>query len=64
MVSPELCYPDVSKPGEWLLVIATGVSLVLLWLDVRDAPEGSGKGLGRLEDAAGDEWRLFGMDPP
>ncbi len=29
-----------NKPGEWLLVIATGVSLVLLWLDVRDTPEG------------------------
>jgi hypothetical protein len=27
------------RPGEWLLVIATGISLVLLWLDARDAPE-------------------------
>jgi hypothetical protein len=27
------------KPGEWLLLIATCVSLVLLWLDVRDDPE-------------------------
>jgi len=53
-----------NKPGEWLLVIATGVSLVLLWLDVRDAPDEAGKSSGRLEDAAGDEWRLFGMDPP
>ena len=26
-------------PGEWPLVVATGVSLVLLWLDVRDDPE-------------------------
>jgi len=53
-----------NKPGEWLLVIATGVSLVLLWLDVRDAPDEAGKSSGRLEDAAGEEWRLFGMDPP
>jgi len=29
-----------SKPGEWLLVVATAVSLVLLWLDLRDAPTG------------------------
>lgn len=28
-----------NKPGEWLLVVATGVSLVLLWLDVRDAAQ-------------------------
>jgi hypothetical protein len=28
-----------NTPGEWLLVVAVGVSLVLLWLDVRDAPE-------------------------
>lgn len=26
-------------PGEWLQVAAAGVGLVLLWLDVRDAPE-------------------------
>lgn len=29
-----------NRPGEWLLVAATGLSLVLLWRDVRDAPEG------------------------
>ncbi len=28
-----------NKPGEWLLVVATGLSLVLLWLDFRDDPE-------------------------
>ncbi len=27
------------KPGEWLLVIAAGVSFVLLWRDARDSPE-------------------------
>jgi hypothetical protein len=29
-----------NKPGEWLLVIATSVSIVLLWFDARDALEG------------------------
>jgi hypothetical protein len=28
-----------NKPGEWLLVIATGVSLVLLWRDLHAVPE-------------------------
>ena len=28
-----------NKPGEWLLVIAAGLSLIFLWLDVRDIPE-------------------------
>ena len=28
-----------NRPGEWLLVIAAGLSAVLLWLDVRDAPK-------------------------
>ena len=28
-----------NKPGEWLLVIAAGLSLVFLWLDFRDTPE-------------------------
>jgi hypothetical protein len=31
-----------NQPGEWMLVIATGVSLILLWLDVRDSPERRG----------------------
>jgi hypothetical protein len=29
-----------NKPGEWLLVIASCVSIVLLWLDARDAHKG------------------------
>jgi hypothetical protein len=33
-----------NKSGEWLLVIATGISLTLLWLDVRDSPEIFGTG--------------------
>jgi hypothetical protein len=28
-----------NKPGEWLLVLATGVSLVLLWRNLRALPE-------------------------
>ena len=28
-----------NKPGEWLLVVASAVSIVLLWLDLRDAPD-------------------------
>ena len=28
-----------NKPGEWLLVIATGIGLILLWRGVRDTPE-------------------------
>ncbi|MHB1559564.1 MAG: hypothetical protein ACYC61_19120 [Isosphaeraceae bacterium] len=28
-----------SRPGEWLLAIASGVSIVLLWLDIRDDPQ-------------------------
>lgn len=31
-----------NRSGEWLVVIATGASLVLLWRDVRDAPEEPG----------------------
>jgi hypothetical protein len=51
-----------NKPGEWLLVVTTGISLVFLWLDVRDAPEGSGKDAG--PDAAPQEWWLLDRDPP
>lgn len=28
-----------NRPGEWLLVIAAGVGIVLFWLDVRSSPE-------------------------
>lgn len=27
-----------NKPGEWLQVVAAGIGIVLLWLDVRDSP--------------------------
>jgi hypothetical protein len=51
-----------SKSGEWLLVIATGISLVLLWLDARDLPESPGRGGGSAE--APDEWWRLGSRPP
>ena len=51
-----------SKPGEWLLVIATGISLILLWLDGRDVPERSGKEA--ETEATQEEWWLLGTDPP
>lgn len=41
-----------NRPGEWLLLIATGISLVLLWLDLRDASEKSRNDAAWLEAAA------------
>jgi hypothetical protein len=52
-----------NRPGEWLLVIAAGISLVLLWLDVRDAPSDAGKQAGPIEDATPDPWWTLGQDP-
>jgi hypothetical protein len=37
-----------NKPGQWLLLIATDLSLLLLWLDIRDA-----LGKSRMEPRAG-----------
>jgi hypothetical protein len=49
------------RPGEWLLLLATGVSLVLLRLDVRDRPEVRAEGMaGPMPD---DPW-AFGTDQP
>jgi hypothetical protein len=44
-------------PGEWLQVVAAGVGIVLLWLDVRDAPE---QGKGRRGEDGVDEWWASG----
>ena len=51
-----------NKPGEWLLVASTGISLVLLWLDVRDSPGPSGQPADRVAAAALDEWWLPDAD--
>jgi hypothetical protein len=47
-----------NKPGEWLLLIASCVGIVLLWVDVRDSqevPRGHAAG-----DDAQEEWWLSG----
>src|SRR5262245_18171208 len=53
-----------NKPGAWLLVIATGIGLVLIWRDVRDTPENSDEGAGSVADAAPDEGWLLGVHRP
>jgi hypothetical protein len=53
-----------NKPGEWLLAIATGIGLVLIWRSARETWEKSGKGAGSVAGAAPDEGWLFGADPP
>ena len=53
-----------NKPGEWLLVIATGISLVLLWLELRRAPETSRNDADPVEAAARDELWLLDRDSP
>jgi hypothetical protein len=47
-----------SKPGGWVLAIATGVSLALLWRDVRDDPRKRREEKDRVAGNAADEWRL------
>jgi hypothetical protein len=45
-------------------LIATVITLVLLWLDVRDSREKSGKDTDPVADAAPEKWWLLGRDPP
>jgi hypothetical protein len=52
-----------NKPGEWLLLIATGCGLVLIWRNVREPPDKSAKNAGPVAGAAPDEWWLLGVDP-
>ena len=52
-----------NRPGEWLLVIAAGISLVLLWLDVRDAPKDSRREADPIEDTTLAAWWTLGQDP-
>jgi hypothetical protein len=49
-----------NKPGEWLLVIASCVSIALLWLDARDSRKGP-RGHATA-DGAPEEWWLTGDD--
>jgi hypothetical protein len=53
-----------NKPGEWLFVIATGIGLILIWRNVRDALAKSGTRAGEVADAAHGEWWLLGGDAP
>ena len=53
-----------NKPGEWLLVVATGISLALLWLDVRDAPETTSEDASRPGPNVPDEGPMIGNEPP
>jgi hypothetical protein len=46
------------KPGEWLLVIAAGISIVLLWLDARDLQQGLRADA--TADNGQEEWWLTG----
>jgi hypothetical protein len=39
-------------PGEWPQVLATGIGLVMLWLDLRDAPEHPAEPQGAAREAA------------
>lgn len=48
------------KPGEWLLVVASCASLVLLWLDARDDPERRANATAPGPTGAPDEWWLTG----
>ncbi len=50
-----------NRPGEWLLVIAAGISAVLLWLDVRDARKNSGNETDPIKDATPDQWWTLGQ---
>jgi hypothetical protein len=41
-----------NKPGEWLLAVATGISLALVWHDVRIHPDDPSDNGDRVEDAS------------
>lgn len=47
-----------NKPGEWLLVVASGIGIVLLWLDLRDAPNRTERSASRIAADDKDEWWL------
>ena len=53
-----------NKPGEWLIMIATGVSVVLFCLDVCNSPVKSGNDADPSADVAADESWLLDADLP
>lgn len=52
-----------NKPGEWLLAIATGISLLLLWLDIRHIPEQRDNDPAPIANMDPDGWLLPETDP-
>jgi hypothetical protein len=53
-----------NKPGEWVLVVATGVGLVLMWRNVSETPEKAGKDTALVSGPAPDEEWLSRPCPP
>jgi hypothetical protein len=51
-----------SKPTEWLLVVATCVSVVLLWLELRNGPEPRSNRTGQGPDTSPNDRSLFGTE--
>jgi hypothetical protein len=47
-----------NKPGEGILVVAAGIAIVLLWLDLRDTPNRPGRKAARADDGDKVEWWL------
>lgn len=47
-----------NKPGEWLLVVASGVGIILLWLDLRDVPNRTERRAAQADDDDKNEWWL------
>jgi hypothetical protein len=50
-----------NKPGEWLLSIATGIGLVLIWRNARDTFVGTREDNGPVADLSPDEARTLGV---
>jgi len=47
-----------NKPGEWLLVVASGIGITLLWLDLGGAPGRTDRKKARRSDDDPDQWWL------
>jgi hypothetical protein len=53
-----------NKQGEWMLVIATGIGLVLIWHNVRYAPEKSGREASPVADSLQHERWILEVNHP